>query len=71
MDLDLADLREMHPRLPEDLALVMIARGSITFRLTERLEEVSRSEDVDEQWAGVVGFQQPVAALRSTKAVEP
>lgn len=173
MDIDLADLREMHPRLPEDLALVMIgraalslqtnghespvnirldveravtrgmlswavsdpsfldqhdskrltedgaeaialalghrargwrivrrlqqgehadwlleessagaslrialevsgvARGSITSRLTEKLEEVSHSEDVDQKWAGVVGFQQPVAALRSTKAVRP
>ena len=173
MDIDLADLREMHPRLPEDLALVMIgraalslqrsghdspvnvrldveravtrgklawpgsdtgfldqhdskrltedgaeaialalghrargwrivrrlqqgehadwlleepsagaglriglevsgvARGSITSRLTEKLEEVARCEDVDQQWAGVVGFQQPVAALRSTQAVEP
>lgn len=173
MDIDLADLREMHPRLPEDLALVMIgraalslqknghespvsirldvdravtrgmlswpgsdpsfldqhdskrltedgaeaialalghrargwrivrrlqqgehadwlleessagaslrialevsgvARGSITSRLTEKLEEVSLSEDVDQQWAGVVGFQQPVAALRSTAAVSP
>jgi hypothetical protein len=48
-----------------------VARGSITSRLTEKLEEVSRSEDVDQQWAGVVGFQQPVAALRSTKAVGP
>lgn len=172
MDIDLADLREMHPRLPEDLALVMIgraalslqqnghespagirldvertvtrgmlswpgsdlsvldqhdskrltedgaeaialalghrargwrivrrlqqgehadwlleepgeqaslrialevsgvARGSITSRLTQKLEEVSESEDVDQRWAGVVGFQQPVAALRSTQAVE-
>jgi hypothetical protein len=48
-----------------------VARGSITSRLTEKLEEVSRSEDVDQQWAGVVGFQRPVAALRSTEAVRP
>jgi hypothetical protein len=48
-----------------------VARGSITSRLTEKLEEVSRSEDVDQQWAGVVGFQQPVVALRSTEVVSP
>lgn len=175
MDIDLADLREMHPRLPEDLALVMIgraalslqknshespvtvrldierrvtrgnlawpgsdsdlldqhdskrltedgaeavalvlghrahgwrvvrrmqqgesadwlleeasagtrqrialevsgvARGSITSRLSEKLEQVSRSEseDVDQQWAGVVGFEEPVAALRSVKRMRP
>lgn len=173
MDIDLADLREMHPRLPEDLALVMIgraalslqrnghgspvavrldiehavsqgklawpgsdpafldqhdtkrltedgaeaialalshqargwrivrrmqqgesadwlleelsegarqrialevsgvARGSITSRLAEKLEQVSHSEneDVDQQWASVVGFEEPVTALRSSKAV--
>jgi hypothetical protein len=48
-----------------------VARGSITARLAEKLEEVTRSEDVDQQWAGVVGFEQPVAALRSTKEQRP
>lgn len=48
-----------------------VARGSITSRLTEKLEEVARSEDVDQRWAGVVGFQQPVAALRSTEEIRP
>ncbi len=28
MEINLADLREMHPRLPEDLALVMIGRAA-------------------------------------------
>lgn len=48
-----------------------VARGSITSRLAEKLEQVSRveDEDVDQQWAGVVGFEEPVAALRSSKAV--
>lgn len=45
-----------------------VAHGSISSRLTEKLKQVSRCEDVDQQWAGVVGFQQPVAALRSAKA---
>lgn len=47
-----------------------VARGNITSRLTEKLEEVSHceDEDVDQRWAGVVGFQQPVAALRSVEA---
>ena len=48
-----------------------VARGSITTRLKEKLDEVARSEDVDQQWAGVVGFQQPVAALRSTEEIRP
>jgi hypothetical protein len=48
-----------------------VARGGITSRLTEKLEQVSgvEDEDVDQQWAGVVGFEEPVAALRSSKAV--
>ena len=48
-----------------------VARGSIASRLTEKLEQVSHSEneDVDQQWAGVVGFEEPVATLRSSKAV--
>lgn len=32
MDLNLADLREMHPRLPEDLALVMIGRAALSLQ---------------------------------------
>lgn len=48
-----------------------VAGGTITSRLSEKLEQVSRvqDEDVDQQWAGVVGFEEPVAALRPSKAV--
>ncbi|HEV7667609.1 MAG TPA: hypothetical protein VGS22_03730 [Thermoanaerobaculia bacterium] len=48
-----------------------VARGSITSRLTEKLAQVTKSEDVDEQWAGIVGFEEPVTALRSSKVVRP
>ena len=44
-----------------------VARGTITSRLTEKLKQVAESEDVDQRWAGVVGFEEPVAALRSSK----
>lgn len=43
-----------------------VDRGSISQRLNEKLKQVSRSTDVDQQWAGVVGFEKPTAALRST-----
>lgn len=48
-----------------------VARGSITARLTQKLNQVLQSEDVDQQWAGIVGFEEPVAALRSSKVVKP
>jgi hypothetical protein len=41
--------------------------GTIAPRLAEKLAQVARAEDVDQRWAGVVGFEQPTAALRSTK----
>lgn len=45
-----------------------VDRGGIVARLAEKLAQVARSEDVDQRWAGVVGFEQPAAALRSTEA---
>lgn len=36
-----------------------VDRGSIGGRVTEKLTQVAKSTDVDQQWAGVVGFQQP------------
>jgi Mg-chelatase subunit ChlI len=44
-----------------------VDRGTIAPRLAEKLAQVARAEDVDQRWAGVVGFEQPTAALRSTK----
>jgi hypothetical protein len=65
-------LEESSAGTPQRIALEVsgVARGSITARLTEKLKQVARSdsEDVDQQWAGVVGFEEPVAALRSAKA---
>jgi hypothetical protein len=42
--------------------------GTVASRLAEKLAQVARAEDVDQRWAGVVGFEKPTAALRSTKA---
>lgn len=44
-----------------------VDRGGILARISEKLAQVARSTDVDQRWAGVVGFEEPIAALRSTK----
>lgn len=55
------------PRQVVALEVSGVNRGSIAARLTDKLDQVARSEDVDQKWAGVVGFEEPVATLRSTK----
>jgi hypothetical protein len=44
-----------------------VDRGSILARLSEKLAQVAKSTDVDQRWAGVVGFEEPTAALHFTK----
>ena len=44
-----------------------VNKGSIAARLSEKLTQVSKSTDVDQRWAGVVGFGEPIAALYFTK----
>jgi hypothetical protein len=44
-----------------------VDRGDIKARLAEKLDQVTRVEDVDQRWAGVVGFERPMASLRATK----
>ena len=44
-----------------------VDRGAIGARLGEKLAQVAQCVDVNQRWAGVVGFEEPVAALRSTK----
>jgi len=44
-----------------------VDRGSIGSRLSEKVAQVSKSSDVDQRWAGVAGFEEPVAALHFTK----
>lgn len=44
-----------------------VDRGSIASRLTQKLAQVAKSSDVDQRWAGVVGFEHPIAALDSKK----
>ena len=40
---------------------------SITQRMREKLAQVAKSRDVDQRYAGVVGFKRPETALRSVK----
>ena len=35
--------------------------------MREKLDQVAENEDVDRRWAGVVGFEQPEAALQSVE----
>jgi len=44
-----------------------VDKGSIAARVAEKLKQVSKSVDVDQRWAGVVGFGEPIAALHFTK----
>ena len=44
-----------------------VDRGSIAARLRDKLAQVAESTDVDQRWAGVVGFEKPEAALRSVE----
>jgi len=44
-----------------------VDRGSIKARLSEKIGQVAKSTDVDQRWAGVAGFEEPLATLRSTK----
>lgn len=66
-------LEEMGEEARQVVALEVsgVDRGGITSRLAEKLDQVARSEDVDQRWAGVVGFQEPAAVLCSTTARWP
>jgi len=44
-----------------------VDRGNITSRLREKLAQVADSPDVDQRWAGVVGFEEPLVALHSAQ----
>lgn len=44
-----------------------VNRGGIVARLSEKLAQVAKSTDVDQRWAGVAGFEEPIAALHFTK----
>jgi hypothetical protein len=41
-----------------------VAQGSIVERMREKLAQVAKSSDVNQRCAGVVGFEEPEAALR-------
>jgi hypothetical protein len=44
-----------------------VDRGGIKTRLADKLAQVAQAEDVDQRWAGVVGFESPTAALRTAE----
>ena len=52
-------------RVTAALEVSGVDRGSISSRLTQKLAQVAKSVDVDQKWAGVVGFELPIAALES------
>ncbi len=62
----LEDIRE-GVRQVVALEITGVDRGSIATRLSEKLAQVGKSADVDQRWAGVVGFEEPLAALHFTK----
>ena len=47
MDLDLAELREMHPELPFDVALVMVGRAALALERNGHKPGVSLSLDLE------------------------
>jgi hypothetical protein len=54
-------------RLVVALEVSGVSRGRVAARLTEKLAQVTESMDVDQRWAGVVGFEKPSASLHSAK----
>jgi hypothetical protein len=44
-----------------------VDRGSIRARLRQKLTQVAGSVDVNQRWAGVAGFEEPITALHSVK----
>jgi len=44
-----------------------VDKGSITSRLKEKLSQVAKSTDVDQKWAGIAGFEKPIAAIQSRR----
>lgn len=45
-----------------------VDKGGIVARVRQKLAQVAESTDVDQRWAGVVGFEAPTAVLRSVEA---
>ena len=62
----LEDVREAGRRVIA-LEVSGVNRGGIAARLSEKLAQVAKSTDVDQRWAGVIGFEEPIAALHFTK----
>jgi hypothetical protein len=47
VDIDLAQLREMHTRLPTDLALVMVGRAALALERNDHASGVRISLDLE------------------------
>lgn len=63
----LEDIRDSARQLIA-LEISGVDKGSTSARLSEKLAQVAKSTDVDQRWAGVVGFEEPNAALHLTEA---
>src|SRR5947209_8095079 len=57
MEIDLAELREMHPRLPEDLVLLMTVRAALGLQRNGHASPVAISLDLEpEAISGTLGW---------------
>lgn len=63
-------LEDIHDGERQFVALEVsgVNQGGVTARLSQKLAQVGKSTDVDQRWACVVGFEEPIAALRFTEA---
>ena len=59
-------LEELREGVRQEVALEVsgVDMGGISARLSEKLAQVSRTVDVDQKWACVVGFEEPTATLQ-------
>lgn len=64
----LADVRD---GVEQKVALEIsgVNRGGIAARLAQKVAQVGRNADADQRWACVVGFEEPIAALRFIEEV--
>jgi hypothetical protein len=66
VDLDLAALREMHPQLPFDVALVMVGRAALALERNAHKPGVSLSLDIERALSAAL-LSWPAAALSSSE----
>ena len=62
-------LEDLRSQKSTEIALEVsgVTTGNIAMRLSEKLSQVSKSDEGDEKWACVVGFEKPVSSLHRSK----